>query len=141
MHNINGVIMSIKPQYAQAIITGEKQIELRKRIPKVGAGDIIVFYESLPIQRVTFYCVVEEIVSMSPKKLWETYSNRLGITKKEYDKYFYQKTIAYGIKLQTPQVFATQKKIGDISEELLIPQSYRYIPPMELKKILQWKIR
>lgn len=140
MDNVTGILMSIKPKYAQAIIRGEKTIELRRHIPPIGPQDIIVFYESSPIQRVTFYCRVLEILSMPPQELWDKYSCLFGITKEDYDVYFGNRPTAYGIRLQEVHIFSSQMKISDISQELSAPQSFRYISPEELEKILQWQI-
>lgn len=140
MDNVTGILMSIKPKFAQAIIRGEKTIELRKYIPRISPEDIIVFYESSPIQRVTFYCKVLEVISMSPQELWDRYSCLLGLTKEEYDVYFCNRPTAYGIRLREAHIFSSQMKISDISQELSAPQSFRYMSSEELEKVFQWHI-
>lgn len=137
MDNIAGVLMSIKPKYAQAILSGEKKMELRRCIPRIKPRDIIVFYESSPIQRITFYCEISEIIIMPPKELWNRYNSILGIAKEDYDKYFSNRSIAYGIMLQKANIFSAQIKISDVSQRLSVPQNFRYISSKELKTILQ----
>ena len=65
------LLMSIKPVYAKKIKRKEKSIELRCSSPKVSSGDILVIYESSPVQRVTAYCEIDSIITM-PLTSFET---------------------------------------------------------------------
>ena len=53
------VLMSIKPIYAEFIKNGEKTVELRRVLPKIKYGDVIVVYETAPVQRITMTCTVK----------------------------------------------------------------------------------
>jgi predicted transcriptional regulator len=47
----NSVLMSIRPKYADLIFSGEKTHELRRKVPNVSSGDVIVVYSSSPEKR------------------------------------------------------------------------------------------
>lgn len=124
--------MSIKPKYAEQIICGRKKIELRKRIPTISTGDMIVFYESTPVKRITLYCEVSDIIKISPAKLWNEYNNLLAIEREHYETYFSNKSTAYGIELKN--IVRTEHiKLCQLSENLRPPQSYRYLSEEEFR--------
>ena len=50
MVTADGVLMSIRPQYAEAILSGEKTVELRRRRPSFSAGTTVLIYSSAPLQ-------------------------------------------------------------------------------------------
>ena len=83
------VLISIKPKFANMIKAGEKTIELRRVAPKVSPGDYLVIYESSPVQRITSYCVVLNLIHDTPDDLWNAVSSYACIGKSEYEKYFF----------------------------------------------------
>ncbi|MDO4460647.1 MAG: ASCH domain-containing protein [Clostridia bacterium] len=121
------VLLSIMPKYANQIKAGIKRIELRKRIPALSQGDIVILYESSPIQRITAYCVIDSVVALSPAEMWSTYSCVLGISKKDYDSYFLSASCAYGLCIKNVVEFSHPIKLHDSLGILRPPQSYRYL--------------
>lgn len=121
------VLMSIRPQYAQSIKSGEKTVELRRVLPKVAAGDIIVIYESKPVQRITAFCEVKSILSMEPQDLWENVCHKVCISKDVFDQYFLGKEHANGIELKNISILKAPKTMRDLPWNMQPPQSYCYI--------------
>lgn len=121
------LLMSIKPVYAQKIKAKEKTIELRCSSPKVSSGDILVIYESSPIQKVTAYCEIDSIISMPPSKLWELVKEKAGITWSSFENYFSGKKEGVGIWLKDVTTLASPQPLSVITEGFRAPQSYRYI--------------
>lgn len=134
------VLMAIKPRFAQAIINGNKIIELRKQAPKIVANDLILFYETAPVSAVSFFCEVEDIIAQEPKTLWTQHKRHLSISEEEYNAYFLGKNMAYGIKLRKPRVFSEKKPIRDVDKTLVVPQSYIYVPKEAIEKIRKWAV-
>lgn len=126
--------MSIKPKYAKQIVCGNKKIELRKRIPTISKGDMIVFYESTPVKHITLYCEVSDIIEMSPLKLWDKYCNLLAIERESYEAYFSDRSTAYGIKLKNI-VRIESIELCQLSNGLRPPQSYRYLSEEEFRTV------
>ena len=121
------ILISIKPLYAQLIKAGEKTVELRRVVPKVLPGDIIAIYESSPVQRVTAFCEIDEVLAMAPEKLWISLNGKACISKEAFDDYFTGKDIAFGITLKNLSILEQPKRLDEISDNLIAPQSYRYI--------------
>ncbi|MEM4630937.1 MAG: ASCH domain-containing protein [Acidilobaceae archaeon] len=65
-------ILSIKPKYAKAILTGEKKVELRRlrgqKPPPSGA--IMVMYASGDVQKIVGEFEVERVDVGTPEKIW-----------------------------------------------------------------------
>lgn len=97
------------------------------RIPALSQGDIVILYESSPIQRITAYCVIDSVVALSPAEMWSTYSCVLGINKEDYDSYFLSASCAYGLCLKNVVEFSHPIKLNDSLGILRPPQSYRYL--------------
>lgn len=126
------VLFSIKPMYAKLIILGSKTIELRTRIPSLQKGDVVVFYESLPVQKVTCYAEVKKVEAERPTKLWDDHHGDMALSKEVYDDYFMNRSIAYGIVLKNvTKILPTP--LHEISPEIVAPQSYRYLSREEFK--------
>ena len=129
------VLMSIKPQYAQSIKSGKKTVELRRVAPKVTAGDIIIIYESMPVQQITAFCEVESLLSMKPSDLWEAVYLKACITKEEFNQYFQGKQYANGIELKSVFLLDAPKTMRELSWDLHPPQSYCYISPAQFEAL------
>ena len=131
------LLMSIKPVYAQKIKTKEKTIELRCSSPKVSPGDIIVVYESSPIQRVTTYCEIDSIISMPPAKLWEVVKEKAGVVRCAFEEYFSGKQEGVGICLKNVTTLSSPQPLSIISEDFYAPQSYRYISEEQFLRLVE----
>lgn len=130
------LLMSIKPVYAQKIKSKEKSIELRCSSPKVSSGDVLVIYESSPIQRITAYCEIDSIISMSPAKLWDVVKEKAGITRDAFEEYFSGKQEGIGICLKDITTLSSPQPLSMISEDFYAPQSYRYISEEQFLRLV-----
>ena len=93
------VLMSIKPVYAELIKSGEKTVELRRVLPKIKDGDVIVVYETTPIQRITMTCTVKGILSCETRELWRDAGHQACVDYESFEEYFQGKDLANGIQL------------------------------------------
>ena len=80
------VLMSIKPKFVEEIFSETKTFELRKKIFKSSINAIVI-YSSSPKKKVVGEIIIDKIISSTPKLLWKSYKNNLGISEKEYFKY------------------------------------------------------
>lgn len=123
------LFISIKPEFANKIVSEEKTIELRKVKPKVSEGDYIVIYASSPIKSVIGYGKVKEVIVTSPETMWDKYSSTLGIDKQRYDSYFQGCDKAIGIKISEISRInpIALDKLRKIDTDFHPPQIYRYV--------------
>lgn len=119
--------MSIKPVYAELIKSGQKTIELRRIAPNVSAGDVLVIYESTPVQRITAYCEISSLVKKAPETLWEEVKDAACLSHDSFISYFDNSVCGAGIVLGTIHILESPIRLKDVSPDLRAPQSYRYL--------------
>jgi len=126
----NILLLSIKPQFAEKILIGEKTIELRKSFPnKVNTGDYLLIYVTSPEKEVKGICVIDSIISKSPECLWHQVKNKIGISKLEYESYYQDCRIAHGIVLKDVEHFDKPIKLSELRRifpNFNPPQTYCY---------------
>jgi predicted transcriptional regulator len=124
------VFISVKPEFVEKIFSGLKTIELRKSSPKISTGDLVIIYSTSPVMEIVGTCRVKEIISTTPLKLWNQYSDKMGIDKKRYLEYYEGKDVAIGIGLKDKRKFSTPvplEKFRKKFENFHPPQTFRYI--------------
>ena len=92
------ILLSIKPKFADKIISGEKKFEYRTHIPARPINSIVI-YSTSPIGRIIGEVEVIDVISGSPSSLWERTKAESGISRAKYREYFKGKKRAYAFKL------------------------------------------
>ena len=135
------LFIAVKPEYANKLISGQKDIELRKMRPHVQPGDYVIIYASAPVKAVLGFGRIKNIIECNPMNLWERYSNRLGISKQSYFSYYngYHKAIGIEfdmIKTVTPIGLEDLRKVDPCFQP---PQIYRYVKNEDIVTVLSEK--
>ena len=97
------VLMSIRPQYAEAILSGSKLYELRRRRPSFGVGSRVVVYSSSPDQRLLGTFEAGIIHEADPEALWKLVRGQAGVDRQAFAAYFTGCHVAYAIEVRSPQ--------------------------------------
>lgn len=118
--------MSIKPEFANLIFSGEKGFEFRKKLFKNDKVKTVVVYASSPVQKVIGEFEIEEIISSEPKALWRKTHAQAGISKSGFMEYFHQREIAHAIKIGKKKLYE-QPLCLKTNFEMVPPQSFAYI--------------
>jgi predicted transcriptional regulator len=92
-------IISIRPNFAEAILSGAKTVELRRRIPPIEIGTRLWIYATRPTAAVVGSAIVNAIVRGTPDSVWDAYSTQVAISRDDYDGYFDGANEAIGISL------------------------------------------
>jgi len=122
------VLLSIKPEFAIAIFSGEKTYEFRKTMFKDRSVNKVYVYASSPISKVigTFY--IGEIIQDHPKAIWEETCYGAGITEEYFFKYFSGKELGYALKVEKAFLFDEPRELEGMFGLQHPPQSFRYVP-------------
>lgn len=81
-------IISLKPEYLDLMLSGEKTIELRKRpLHLLSENSNVWVYGTLPLGAIAALATVKNVLRMSPVAAWKSYRTQIAITKKEYSDY------------------------------------------------------
>ena len=81
------VLLSIHPEYVDAIFAGHKGFEFRRVLFKEDVREVVV-YATSPISRVVGRFKVEDIYEDSPSEIWAKTEALAGVTKETFDTYF-----------------------------------------------------
>ncbi|ATB30547.1 DUF3850 domain-containing protein [Melittangium boletus] len=123
-------LLSIKPQYSELILSGEKKFELRKRKLGANPGDVVVIYTSSPTQALTGAFLVQEELEMPVATLWKRHRSVLGIQEEDYAEYFRNTdsavAIAIGRTVILPPIPLDEPR--RVRPGFTPPQSYMYCP-------------
>lgn len=123
------VLLSIKPEYAEKIFSGEKRYEFRKAIFRNLAVKTVVIYATKPVGKVLGEFDVEEILAEKPSTLWSQTSKFAGISRRFFDEYFRYRKTAYAIRVREPRRYDTPLNLGAVLGSGVAPQSFCYIDP------------
>lgn len=127
------VLISIKPQYVEKIVSGEKKYEFRKRVFDTFKVDRVYIYSSAPEKKIIGSFKVGGLLIDSPEKLWKKVKNDAGIDFETYSKYFTNKANAYAIIIDDLIILETPIDPRERFINFTAPQSYIY-----LKRKIEW---
>jgi predicted transcriptional regulator len=81
-------IISIHPDYADAILAGTKTVELRRRAPDLPIGSRLWIYATQPIGAVTGFVTIGQLTRGDPVALWKEHGDGTGIDNAAFKAYF-----------------------------------------------------
>ena len=116
------LIISIKPEFVNKIISGEKKYEFRRRIYKKEVEKIYI-YQTLPNSGIIGYFTPGKIIKDTPANLWNNLKDISGTSEEFFMSYFHDKSEGYAIEIENLVVF--EKPLTD--SDIKAPQSYKYI--------------
>jgi len=121
------VLLSIKPEYAEKILTGAKRFEYRKSMPRNKAVHTVVIYATMPVGRVVGEFEIAGVLRESPEVLWKQTRQASGITREFFNEYFRGREKAVAIAVREPKRYAKPLKLKDVSGSVTPPQSFQYL--------------
>lgn len=132
------LFIAVKPEYAYKLVSGEKDIELRKTKPHVQAGDYAIIYASAPAKVVLGYGKIKRIILCSPQEMWANFSSRLGIKEQDYLMYYKNSNKSVGIEFEMikPINPISLTELRRVDPNFHPPQIYRYVSNEEIHKVL-----
>lgn len=119
-------LISIRPEYAFGILSGKKLVEFRRR--RVGQQIThLALYVTKPIRAVMGVVEVSQLVSGSPRVIWELFGQVGGIDETDFVRYFEGAEKAHAYKIG--RVFGTNCPValGHYGLPERPPQSFQYL--------------
>ena len=120
------ILLSIKPEYAEKILHGEKKYEFRRIIFRDPAIRKVIIYASSPVKKVIGEFEIDCILSLDTYMLWKKTMKYSGIDKSFYDSYFYGKEIGHAIKIKKVKRYSRYLDLEDYDINQA-PQSFMYL--------------
>lgn len=121
------VLLSIKPEYADRIFSGEKKFEFRKSVFKNANVKTVVVYATMPVGKVVGEFEIGQILKERPSKLWKTTSEFSGISKDFFESYFQGRTTGYAISVKKATRYEKPLDLNTVVPGGVPPQSFRYL--------------
>ena len=122
---MKALLLSIKPEYVEKILQGEKKFEYRRRLAKEDVSYIYI-YSTSPSMKVVASVYVKARLSDSPNELWKKTKAAAGISRTKFREYFRGCKTAYAYELSRVEIFEPEKKLSDLGLAVA-PQSFVYI--------------
>lgn len=132
------ILLSIRPRFAELILSGAKSVELRRVRPNVSAGDLILLYASSPVRELVGMCTIAHVDVAPPAELWKRHGQKSGLQRDEFDSYFEGAARSVAISVQGAQRVIKPRTLDELRERLpgfVPPQSYSYISPDDLRRL------
>ncbi len=130
------VLLSIKPEYADKIFSGEKKFEFRKRVFKNIEVQTIVVYSTMPVGMIIGEFSIKNIHRDSPKSIWKKTKRFSGVNEHFFYEYYDGIAIAIAIEVDNPILYKEPINpykepinLKDKGVKFTAPQSFMYITP------------
>jgi predicted transcriptional regulator len=121
-------LLSIKPEYAEAIFTGRKTVEFRRS--RLAADiKVVLVYATQPVGRILGWFEVADVIESTPIRLWEDYADRGAVDPSAYFAYFTDANQAFGILVRRATRLDRPAELGQLSPGLKAPQKFQYLAP------------
>jgi type I restriction enzyme S subunit len=123
------VLLSIKPKYAEAILSGDKRYEFRRTLFKRRDIRRVYLYANNHVGKIVGSFEIAETLKGTPETIWEKCHHCGGVTRGDFFKYFKGSQQAFAYKIRNVQRFP-----GGIDLQLVKgfsrktpPQSFCYL--------------
>ena len=124
------LFLSVKPVFAEAILSGDKTIELRRSRPRINVPTEALIYASSPTMALVGECVVDDMTEWQIADLWKALGSKIGVDRDTFDKYFEGAEHAVALHLVNVRRLANAVSLKDIRDRVEgfePPQSFRYV--------------
>ena len=119
------ILISIHPEYAEKILTGEKTCELRKRLPQEKPNHMVI-YATAPISAVVGTAEIENMIDLPLTELWKRVKKSAFVTLDEFHEYFRPQDRGKAFMLRYPIRFPSPIPITEYGMKRA-PQSWQYL--------------
>lgn len=122
------VLMSIRPEFAEAMIKGTKTVEFRRRFSKRHAGAKVWFYASRPIQSILLTARISHVHHDGPATLWANHKERAGISEETFAGYFSGARSGFALSLERLRPLTDPiplDRVRQICPDFRPPQAFR----------------
>jgi predicted transcriptional regulator len=119
------VILSIRPKYCNAIASGLKKYEFRRRVFGRKVNSVYI-YSTAPMKKIVAKFSVRSIIEDNPKALWQNFGDSSGLNETEFFAYFDGAEKGFAIEIFKVESFKP------VDPKILIPnfcppQNYCYL--------------
>ena len=123
------VLLSIRPRYVEAILSGKKKYEFRKSKPKFERkGQKAYIYTTAPVCKIVAAFTIRSILESHPRALWRKFGKLSGLEASAFIDYFGFREKGFAIEIASVKRFKPPIEPKEFLEDFVPPQSFRYMP-------------
>jgi len=128
-YGMSNFLISVRPRYAEKILSGEKTVELRRRFPTLSNGGTALIYSSSPVCAIVGYTQIKDVKNVTISQIWRRYRDHACISKSEFYDYFAGLKLGFALILTGTKTFGRQLDSSLLRDRygIVPPQSYRYL--------------
>lgn len=119
------IILSIKPEFAEKILNGEKLFEFRKQVPRQKVSWVFI-YASSPFKKIIGRFRVNNILNGTPEEIWEKCGSQGGIDQDRFFAYCGDNVTIYGLEISNVIKIEPPLDPYEQQEGFTAPQSFAY---------------
>lgn len=121
------ILLSIKPEFVELILAGEKRYEFRRVIHKNHGIRRALIYATLPVGKVIAQFEIKSILSGPPHIIWSKTKDRAGLNARQFAEYFAGCDTAHALSIGTVRRFHAPHSIDRYLTSGMPPQSFCYV--------------
>lgn len=132
----NTVLLSLHPQHAQKILSGEKRLEFRRVWAKKLVSTVVI-YATVPVQRIVAIADVRQVHEGSATRLWELAKEiGGGLPRRALYAYFKGRKTGFAIELVNVRQCEPAFEPSQLIDNFRPPQSFQYLSATQRDAIL-----
>ena len=134
------MVLSLRPRFADAILSGVKTVELRRTEPKIRVPTLALIYASTPVRALLGTCVVTSVESGRLSALWQVHGAGSGLDHGEFMGYFEGVQAGSALSLASPRRFSRPIPLVELRARptgFRPPQSFSYVDAETGNRFLQ----
>lgn len=132
------LVLSVHPPFAELILSGVKDVELRRTRPAAAAPLSILVYATAPVSALVGVCRLVGLSVGEPDAMWRQASKGAVVERSTYDAYYRGAETAVLWHLSAPRSFPEHidlEKLRSAWCEFTPPVSFRYVPDASLASL------
>ena len=126
------VIISLRPEYGELVVSGSKTVELRNRIVRVDSGTTMWIYITRPVGEIVARASIRSVIHDSPLAIWTRFCKQMCIDHEVFYNYVGDREQVSALVLEDVRKMENPVAIGSIRRVVRAfhpPQFYARITP------------
>lgn len=123
------LVLSLKPRFAEAILDGNKTVELRRVMPRITIPTLALLYATGPTRSLVGTCIVHSVARLPTGELWQRHGTKTALTRPEFDAYLANRNEGVALFLEQPNRLPTPIPLQALrrADNFRPPQSLAYV--------------
>ena len=126
-----GILLSVKPVWASAILNGKKRYEFRRQPPRCARRNTtVLLYATRPTSAIVGEFKIDSVIRKPFEDLWRTVRGNAGVPEETLREYFRGRDVCVAIKIKNPKKYDKPIRLEEIRNYLpsfVPPQNFMYL--------------